>query len=221
MYLKIEEEFKKKSSLRLSQLAFFGTYYLLAVPFACFCIKYVSEKLWLWILLYASVFYIGAYIYIIIKVREFKGFSWKKVFDIDININLYKIQVHDNDIKLLKKILEKHNINTSSKQVEAIRHYQALIPRNIVGGSSFIAVLAFSISVIALLLDDKMYYSEENVQFVFSVLFVISLIYLIFHILNKSVFKLFGSVELYKRLETSISEIYMDDENQLKGAEKD
>ena len=216
MYLKIEEEFKKKSWLRLSQLAFFGIYFLLAIPFGCFFVKYADRNLWLWILLYAVVFYVGVYIFIIAKVHKSKDFFWKNVMDIDINIKLYQMQVHDNDIKLLKDILKKHNINTRPKQLEAIRHYQTLIPRNVIGGSSFLSVLAFSISIIALILDDKVYYNTENLQFIISLLLVVSLLYLIFHLLNKSIFKLFGSAELYKRLESSISEIYMDNEKQPK-----
>jgi len=49
--------------------------------------------------------------------------------DIDINIKLYQLQVHDNDIKLLMDILKKHNINTRPKQLEAIRHYQTPIDK--------------------------------------------------------------------------------------------
>ena len=213
MYLKIEEEFKKKSLLRRSQIAFLGTYFLLAFLLAWFCMKYVDyNRMWLYILLYGVVFYIGVYVFIIIKVCKSEDFHWKNVMDIEINTKLYQIQTHDKDIEILKIILKEHNVNTRPKQLEAIRHYQALIPRNIIGGSSFISVLAFAISIIALILDDKVYYNEENLKFIFTFLFVVSLIYLIFYLFNKNIFKLFGSAELYKRLESSISEIYMDNE---------
>ena len=213
MYLKIEEEFKKKSLLRRSQIAFFSIYFLLAILVAWICMKYVDDnRIWLYIILYGVVFYIGVYVFIITKVCKSKDFHWKNVMDIEINTKLYQIQTHDKDIKILKIILKEHNVNTRPKQLEAIRHYQALIPRNIIGGSSFISVLAFAISIIALILDDKVYYNEENLEFIFTFLFVVSLIYLIFCFLNKNIFKLFGSAELYKRLESSISEIYMDNE---------
>ena len=163
-------------------------------------------------ILYGVVFYIGVYVFVITKVCKLEGFSWKNIMDIERNTKLYQIRTHDKDIELLKDILKEHNINTRPKQLEAIRHYQALIPRNIVGGSSFISVLAFSISIIALILDDKVYYNEENLKSIFAFLFVVSLIYLIFYFLNKNIFRLFGSAELYKRLESSISEIYMDNE---------
>ena len=90
------------------------------------------------------------------------------IMDIEINTKLYQIQTHDKDIEILKIILKEHNVNTRPKQLEAIRHYQALIPRNIIGGSSFISVLAFAISIIALILDDKVYYNEENLKFIFT-----------------------------------------------------
>ena len=213
MYLKIEEEFKKKSLLRRSQIAFFSIYFLLAILVAWICMKYVDDnRIWLYIILYGVVFYIGVYVFIITKVCKSEDFHWKNVMDIEINTKLYQIQTHDKDIEILKIILKEHNVNTRPKQLEAIRHYQALIPRNIIGGSSFISVLAFAISIIALILDDKVYYNEENLKFIFTFLFVVSLIYLIFYLFNKNIFKLFGSAELYKRLESSISEIYMDNE---------
>jgi hypothetical protein len=213
MYLKIEEEFKKKSLLRRSQIAFLGTYFLLAFLLAWFCMKYVDyNRMWLYILLYGVVFYIGVYVFIITRVCKAEDFHWKNIMDIEINTKLYQIQTHDKDIEILKIILKEHNVNTRPKQLEAIRHYQTLIPRNIIGGSSFISVLAFAISIIALMLDDKVYYNEENLKFIFTFLFVVSLIYLIFYLFNKNIFKLFGSAELYKRLESSISEIYMDNE---------
>ena len=213
MYLKIEEEFKKKSLLRRSQIAFFSIYFLLAILVAWICMKYVDDnRIWLYIILYGVVFYIGVYVFIITKVCKSEDFHWKNVMDIEINTKLYQIQTHDKDIEILKIILKEHNVNTRPKQLEAIRHYQALIPRNIIGGSSFISVLAFAISIIALILDDKVYYNEENLKFIFTFLFVVSLIYLIFYLFNKNLFKLFGSAELYKRLESSISEIYMDNE---------
>ena len=213
MYLKIEEEFKKKSLLRRSRIAFFSIYFLLAILVAWICMKYVDDnRTWLYIILYGVVFYIGVYVFIITKVCKSEDFHWKNVMDIEINTKLYQIQTHDKDIEILKIILKEHNVNTRPKQLEAIRHYQALIPRNIIGGSSFISVLAFAISIIALILDDKVYYNEENLKFIFTFLFVVSLIYLIFYFLNKNIFKLFGSAELYKRLESSISEIYMDNE---------
>ena len=213
MYLKIEEEFKKKSLLRRSQIAFFSIYFLLAILVAWICMKYVDDnRIWLYIILYGVVFYIGVYVFIITKVWKSEDFHWKNVMDIEINTKLYQIQTHDKDIEILKIILKEHNVNTRPKQLEAIRHYQALIPRNIIGGSSFISVLAFAISIIALILDEKVYYNEENLKFIFTFLFVVSLIYLIFYLFNKNIFKLFGSAELYKRLESSISEIYMDNE---------
>ena len=213
MYLKIEEEFKKKSLLRRSQIAFFSIYFLLAILVAWICMKYVDDnRIWLYIILYGVVFYIGVYVFIITKVCKSEDFHWKNIMDIEINTKLYQIQTHDKDIEILKIILKEHNVNTRPKQLEAIRHYQALIPRNIIGGSSFISVLAFAISIIALILDDKVYYNEENLKFIFTFLFVVSLIYLIFYLFNKNIFKLFGSAELYKRLESSISEIYMDNE---------
>lgn len=213
MYLKIEKEFKKKSLLRISQTAYFGIYFLLSLPVIWFCMKYVDDdRVWLGPLLYGITFYIGVYTFVIAKVCKSEDFCWKNIMDIESNTKLYQIQTHDKDIKLLKDILKEHNINTRPKQLEAIRHYQALIPRNVVGGGSFISVLAFAISIIALILDDKVYYNEENLKFIFTFLFVVSLIYLIFYLLNKNIFKLFGSAELYKRLESSISEIYMDNE---------
>ena len=213
MYLKIEEEFKKKSLLRRSRIAFFSIYFLLAILVALICMKYVDDnRIWLYIILYGVVFYIGVYVFIITKVCKSEDFHWKNVMDIEINTKLYQMQTHNKDIEILKIVLKEHNVNTRPKQLEAIRHYQALIPRHIIGGSSFISVLAFAISIIALILDDKVYYNEENLKFIFTFLFVVSLIYLIFYFLNKNILKLFGSAELYKRLESSISEIYMDNE---------
>ena len=124
--------------------------------------------------------------------------------------NFKKIyECYQKDIKILVKILKDNSINTRPKTLEAIRHYQTLIPRNLEITSQVISVIAIAISLIALIFDDKIFYSAENLAIALVFFILIIILYLAFRSYNKILLKMFGKYEFYKRLELTLSDIYM------------
>ena len=120
--------------------------------------------------------------------------------------------MHKQDIKILKKILNDNNVKSKDNIKEVMHHYRALLPRNIKSHSAWLSVAAFAISVIAILLNDTFLNSnqyEEYLKIAAMLFFIILLVYAVFLMLNVSVFQMFGRTELYKRLEASITEIYI------------
>ena len=93
-----------------------------------------------------------------------------------------------------------------------MHHYRALLPRNIKSHSAWLSVAAFAISVVAILFNDTFFNSnqyEEYLKIAAMLFVIILLVYAIFLMINVSVFQMFGRTELYKRLEASITEIYI------------
>ena len=211
MYLKIEQSFKKKSHLRKSKALFFGVYFFFAflLIYLGFIEKIININMLVVVLIYGCIYHICAYFYVIVKIRKCKEFSWKKLLDTDENVKLYRLKIHNQDIRLLQEILTEHKIDNANKMQEAIRHYQTLMPRNIITGSSILSIMAFVIAIITLFLNEKIYDDKQSLEITFMFLLVVFLIVFTFNLYNKNIFRLFGKVELYKRLETSISEIYM------------
>ena len=114
------------------------------------------------------------------------------------------------DIKILSGILKENNINTRPKVQETIRHYQCLLPRKIISSGQLLAILAFTISVMALLFSEPIMASIGNVQVVLEIILSVIIIYAAIRIIEKNYFRCFGNDELYVRLEASLSEIFMD-----------
>ena len=136
-------------------------------------------------------------------------FSWRNVLDSDINKDIYQMMIHKKDINILKEILYKNKIDTKPKIVETLRHYQTLLPRLVEGGGTFLSVLAVAASILALLLNDSIFNNDTNLKGVLAIFLFISMCYIAYNHVSKNFIRTFGKVELYKRLEASISEIYM------------
>ena len=219
MYQKIEESFIQESKLRMSQtlLVFVGV--LLVAISGLYLYDWIMENtFWAISILFVSFFLI-AYLFILIYLKfSKKDFSLKTFLKVYKVIDLYKNNMHEQDLKTLKMILHENNVISKDNIKEVMYHYRALLPRNASNNSAWLSVAAFAISVIALILNDTFLYSKEYVEYlkIAGILFLfILLIYAIFHMLNVYVFQMFGSVELYKRLEASITEIYINTPDEI------
>ena len=213
MYLKIEERFKQESKLRMSQILF-------ALFLISSYMLYVG-LLYDWILnnyLFALVaftfaFYLIVYLFVVFYLKVSNNrFSLKTFWNIPKVIEMYKQNMHEQDIKILKKILNDNNVKSKENIKEVMHHYRTLLPRNIKSHSAWLSVAAFAISVIAFLLNDTFLQSNEYTEYlkIGGMIFgSILLVYAVFLMLNASVFQMFGKDELYKRLEASITEIYI------------
>lgn len=154
-------------------------------------------------------FYFICYIFVFFNGLTKKERSIKSFFNIINTTDTYKEKIHDDDIKILKEILEEHKINTRPKIEEAIRHYQCLLPRKTVPTGRLISILALVISVLALLVNETVIKSVENIKFILLILFTVILFYGIVWLIGNTIFRVFGKDALYTRIEDSLSEIYM------------
>ena len=215
MYLKIEKEFKKKSKNRKSQLLFvlgvfvYSTILSIVITFFVGLEKNIGTYL---LIMTGSVipFFIGCYIVILVKIGRVEKISFINIFDVDENKNKYHQIIHEEDIKILSGILKENNINTRPKVQETIRHYQCLLPRKIISSGQLLAILAFTISVMALLFSEPIMASIDNVQVVIEIILSVIIIYMVIKLIEKNYFRCFGNDALYTRLEASLSEIFMD-----------
>lgn len=147
MYNKIEREFKEKSKYRKIQITYIVTIviYIFLTCVTVFGILFkfqpnifieqIDNKfvyIFLSEIISILFFYIMIYIYMAIMTRKNENFSFlSAISDHKMIINLFWEQIYQKDIKILVKILKDNSINTRPKTLEAIRHYQTLIPRNL------------------------------------------------------------------------------------------
>ncbi len=213
MYLRIENDFNEKSMTRKHQLIFvMGVFaYAMAIALLVYFYLYrnIKDTVFIILLIISTlVFYLGCYIVIIIKVSRFEKITFAKIIDYDKMINSYHEIIHDEDIKILKKVLEENSVNTRPKVLEALRHYQALLPKRITGSSQLVSILALAISTIALVFSETVN-SIASMRIILLIIILVISAYIFIQIIEKDFFKFFGKNALYERMEASISEIYM------------
>ncbi len=213
MYLKIEEKFIQESKLRMSQLLFVLFLILLSTIYVLLLYDWIISNCLLAITIMAIAFYSIVYLFVVfyLKVSK-KRLPLRKLWNVANVIEMYKQNMHEQDIKILRKILNDNNVKSKENIKEVMHHYRALLPRNIKSHSAWLSVAAFAISVIAFLLNDTFLQSNEYTEYlkIGGMIFVsILLVYAVFLVLNASIFQIFGKDELYKRLEASITEIYI------------
>ena len=213
MYLKIEEKFIQESKLRMSQLLFVLFLLLSSTIYCLLLYDWIISNCLLAITIMAIAFYSIVYLFVVfyLKVSK-KRLPLRKLWNVPNVIEMYKQNMHEQDIKILRKILNDNNVKSKENIKEVMHHYRALLPRNIKSHSAWLSVAAFAISVIAFLLNDTFLQSNEYTEYLKiggMIFFSILLVYAVFLMLNASVFQMFGKDELYKRLEASITEIYI------------
>lgn len=122
-------------------------------------------------------------------------------------IQLYIVERKSRDAKLLAEICKKNSINTRPKVLEAIRHYQTLVPRNIIGSGVFLSLVAIIISIVAFSFDDNTI-SSERFQFMLSIFLLVGILYAFFKLTVEQFASSFGNKALYRRMEDTLSSIY-------------
>ena len=213
MYSKIEEQFKQESKLRMSQILFVLFSLFSSTMYVIFFYDWIMKNYLFAVAVLAVAFYLIVYLFVLIYLKVSSNkFSLKMFWNVPKVIDSYKQNMHKQDIKMLKKILNDNNVKSKDNIKEVMHHYRVLLPRNIKSHSAWLSVAAFAISVIAILLNDTFLNSNQYEEYlkIGGMIFVsILLIYAAFLMLNVSVFQIFGKDELYKRLEASITEIYI------------
>ena len=213
MYSKIEDKFIQESKLIMSQILFLLFLIAYAAFYVLFLYDCMMKNYFLSMTIMAVVFYLIVYLFVLIylKVKR-KDFSLKIFWNVPKVIEIYKQNMHEQDIEILKKILNENNVKSKDNTKEVMHHYRALIPRNIKTHSAWLSVAAFAISAIAVILNDTFLQSAEYLEYlkIAGMLFsIILLLYAAYRILNVFLLQIFGKDELYKRLEASITEIYI------------
>lgn len=214
MYFEIENEFKRNSTIRTSQLLLvLGSMLLSSI--CTFITELLANEenyanIYMCVLLVGLVFfYIICYCYMFFKGIKKQQRTLKTFFQIKKTIQAYKSTIHNIDINLLNKILKSHEINTRPKVEEAIRHYQCLLPRKINQSGQLTSLLALVISFLALLSSETILNSLESARFILGVLLTVVIMYLFVKWIDDSVFRAFSRNALYARIEESLSEIFM------------
>lgn len=214
MYLQIEDTFKKNSKIRASQVLFVVGALLFALIYVKPLDLVAKEENNGW--LYATIlvlgilfFYFICYIYIFFKGLPNEQRNIKRFFNVIGTIDNYRDTLHTDDIKILKEILEEHKIDTRPKVEEAIRHYQCLLPRKVLPTGRLISILALVISTLALLVNETVLKSTENIKYILEIIFAVILFYALICLVEKTIFRVFGKSALYTRIEESLSEIFM------------
>jgi len=123
------------------------------------------------------------------------------------NVQSYIAERKSRDAKLLAEICKKNSINTRPKVLEAIRHYQTLVPRNIIGSGVFLSLVAIIISIVAFSFDDNTI-SSERFQLMISIFLLVGILYAFFKLTVDQFASSFGNKALYRRMEDILSSIY-------------
>lgn len=213
MYINIEKEFVESSITRKYRKYYtVGAIILFTIlivitskmvdNFEIFVLMIISFLGWL-------TFSLICYIVILYILLKNQKITYKDFLKIDENRYKYKNLIHSQDILILIEILKSNGINTRHKVGEALRHYQCMIPRNVVSQNQFSNILALTISILAFFCSDIVFHSEEIVQLSFLIILFVAMAYFMVKGIDMYFFRFFGTNELYKRLELSISEIYM------------
>ncbi|MDE6676497.1 MAG: hypothetical protein K2K12_02130 [Clostridia bacterium] len=214
MYNAISEKFRDKSRHYNNRLAVVSVPIILipSVIFGCIPLYSKDYAKWLVPLLFGFVFIfclVHCYMIIFISVRKEPEFSRNICWRLRAMVRLYKTVMHNNDIEILIKILKEEGANTRPKVLEVLRHYQCLLPRNTIGRSQFISILALSVSVLAFIFSDILSMSFDYQLIILLCLLGILFLYILGYALNKEVFYFFGEAALITRIEMAVSEIWM------------
>ena len=211
MFHTIEEKFKSKSNVLKNQIRFIASIILcLAVEIG---IAYFLPKDPTTIIIFAIsadiLFYLVCYICVVITNRKFIKEPWWKIFDIDHNKSEFSKRLQQKDLVILKEILLENNVNTRDEIKQLITHYQCLLPQRLKRSGITSTVFALVVSIWALLYKESIDYALFNLFLILIVTISIVVLYGATLIIYNEWFKIFGKSALYSRLETALTEIYV------------
>ena len=213
MYKKIENEFIKKSYYKKTEIFIFLISILVVVSYVIGS-KFTYNNIVLQIILSAIILLINItvfYLYIFFSLNRYKKDGKNKIFSFRKNVAEYKRYIHDEDLVSLAIILEQNEINNSKKLEDVLQHYRTITSRNIKRTSDLLGYISLVISLIALFSTD--YFNNNIINVGYAITFIILAMMLYWSISSiKSMMSLmFGKDELYNRIETTLSEIYIRD----------
>lgn len=213
MYKKIENEFIKKSYYKKTEIFIFLISILVVVSYVIGS-KFTYNNIVLQIILSAIILLINItvfYLYIFFSLNRYKKDEKNKIFSFRKNVAEYKRYIHDEDLVSLAIILEQNEINNSKKLEDVLQHYRTITSRNIKRTSDLLGYISLVISLIALFSTD--YFNNNIINVGYAITFIILAMMLYWSISSiKSMMSLmFGKDELYNRIETTLSEIYIRD----------
>lgn len=215
MYDEIDYRFRKEAKELNNRLAFLGLagIYLIIFIVSLFVFdEHIFDPFYNYIISVVAlgvVVLLSIYLLIVVSIRKESSFSWKKIWKVRTIINIYYDTIHEKDIKLLIILLKEFNTNTRPKVQEALRHYQCQLPRRIAGQNFLISLVALTVSLIALFIQDRIMESPVNVAVAIAIIAGVIIIYFVLTKLNNTYLRYFGKVAFYERMEMAISEIYM------------
>lgn len=203
MYYRIESKFKSKS-WRNKENILMVVVTVLYLTFAFLIGALTGDILYTNIILpIFAVIIVYIWIYHSLKKINKNSLFWKFKSNRDIYIEERK----NNDLNVLIELLKENGINTRPKVQEAIRHYQTLTSRNIVGSGLFLSVLTISISIVTFIMSENNNLSQERLNFMFAILIVIAVFYFTIKIIRDQI-KSFSGPKVYEYIESLLSIIY-------------
>ena len=213
MYKHIENEFIKKSYYRKTELFILLISVFVVVTYL-FGSKYTYNNIILQIVLSIVILIINIllfYLYIFFSLKRCKKDEKRNIFRFCQNISEYKKYIHDEDLVNFAIILEKNEINNSKKLEDVLKHYRVKISRNIKKSSDLFAFVSLIISLIALFSTDYFTTNILNVGYAIAFIIIALMLYWAISSIKSMMSLMFGRDELYSRIETTLSEIYIKD----------
>lgn len=205
MYSRLENEFKSRSWYKRDTNFIIILYVVSLVIF--FSIALILGSIWY---SYGAtvIILVALYGYAFIILHREQANKNIKFHAIKTVIHTYIKTRKEAELLLLVKVCKENSINTRPKILEAIKHYQVLVPRNIIGSGVFLSLVAMILSIFAFAYDESNALSSSRLQFMFSVFFLVSILYGFFKYTSDQILSIFGMKAFYKRMEDLLSTIY-------------
>ena len=209
MYKQIENEFVNGSKERKNKILFVVLTLIIAsitsvplvkvdAPIWSFLVAGVGEAILLLIISYFYMFFS-------LGKDQRKELGFFKILSV---LAIYQSKVHAKDLILLINIAVKHDINTTEKIKEAIRHYQNLLPRKVISGGTWLSICALSVSIAAFISVENQTSVTAHLEVLVVVLVALTVIYFACKVIGEEWFQIFGKHAMYERLEAALSELY-------------
>lgn len=120
----------------------------------------------------------------------------------------YQKIINEHDQTLLQYLLKQYNITTKPRILEALRHYQCLLPKKISTGGKFFSLCAGIVPIIAFVFAEGGKYAKDYAQILLIILFLLGFGYFIYKIIENEWLKPLSKTAMYERLESTLSTLY-------------
>lgn len=213
MYKKIENEFIKKSYYKKTEIFILLISILVVVSYVIGS-KFTYNNIVLQVILSVIILLIIItvfYLYIFFSLNRYKKAIKNKIFSFRKNVAEYRRYIHDEDLVSLAIILEQNEINDNKKLEDVLQHYRTITSRNIKRTSDLLGYISLVISLIALFSTDFFTNNIINVEYAITFFILSMMLYWAISSIKSMMSLMFSKDELYSRIETTLSEIYIRD----------